>query len=280
MTSERTGKIHRNAQENFLASKLEEIVTATITMCNEKANWWACFKSFDLARYQRELSDMAVQNAVRAFDFEGFQTSTLASIIRETMWSSSNSSVSSYLKMLGMGVLVSAWGAAHIGFPLLTLVALPANLVYNTGWSLKNSHVLVMSCVEVILVFDRMFWYGDRRIEEKHVRAALMYYLKIRPQVMAELNKSLNITDKISEMAPTLSKIINQHRYRPGFRVVQQRNEELGSATDDLSADRPPSPTHNSASSPGPGTELIAGLPKPSIDSHTVPMNAFSNYLF
>jgi hypothetical protein len=73
--------------------------------------------------------------------------------------------------------------------------------------------MLVIVCVEVLLVFDHIFWYGDRRIKEQHIQAALLCYLNISPRVLTKLNKRLDTTNNILEIGLVLSNIIDTYYY-------------------------------------------------------------------
>lgn len=99
-------------------------------------------------------------------------------------------------------------------FPVGTVVINSLGLVSRTYVSLDEVNMLVTSCMKVLPGFDRIFWYGDQRVEEKHVRAAPLYYIKIHLQVSATLTKRLYRTKKISQMEPILAKVIDEYCYR------------------------------------------------------------------
>ena len=220
MTSERMGQIHARAQEVVFQAKLTQMVAATVKLCDEQAGWWSSMKRNEIAVQRAELARVAVQNAMRVFAFRGLRPATLAGLLSETLWGVATESSTSTGRKVGLFALQALWGAAHIAFPPLAFVTVPAMVGAHWGISLQQSNMMVVACAEVLLVFDRMFWYGDALLEEKHVRAALVHYVKIRPQLLKALTEKLSLTDSITRMGPMLTSVIAEYRYRrPTLRV-------------------------------------------------------------
>jgi hypothetical protein len=40
--------------------------------------------------------------------------------------------------------------------------------------------IAAVACLDVLLVLERIFWYGEGAINKKYVRATCLYYLKFR----------------------------------------------------------------------------------------------------
>ena len=179
--------------------------------------------ALNFAGYRLGLSNLAIHNAARIFKLEEFKNTTLSSIIREPLWRTSHSAEAGLLKRVAIAIgvftgfttLYTLIGVAlETVLPVGTVVINSLGLVSKTYVYLDESNMLVTSCMEVLPRFDRIFWYGDQRVEQKHVRATPLYYLKIHLQVSATLTKRLYGTKKISQMEPILAKVIDEYCYR------------------------------------------------------------------
>jgi hypothetical protein len=80
---------------------------------------------------------------------------------------------------------------------------------------------LIMACLDVLLVLERLFWYTGSQIDEKRVHAACLYYLRIRPKVFAKLMGRLGTNFLNAENWPNslelerlLTDIVKEFRYK------------------------------------------------------------------
>jgi hypothetical protein len=71
----------------------------------------------------------------------------------------------------------------------------------------SNSMIAAVACLDVLLVLERMFWYGGCAINKKYVRAACLYYLKLRPKVHARLKEKISLIISNPVNMPTRTRL-------------------------------------------------------------------------
>ena len=68
--------------------------------------------------------------------------------------------------------------------------------------------------MEAAFVLERIYWLGQKRIDESSVKAASLYYIKKRVAVLQMLNDKMDLFDSIPKMKPALSEVVSKHRFK------------------------------------------------------------------
>jgi len=88
----------------------------------------------------------------------------------------------------------------------------------------------------VLLVFERIYWYDGRQINDEFVRGACCYYLKFQAAVHDEVgSKSGWISDGFGmllskeDVEKTLTNVVNKFRYSSILKETTLEDSEAGS---------------------------------------------------
>ena len=215
MTGPSMTRIHAKAQDNFIKSKWDTALSDIINYCNKKSDLVGCLKKSDIEKLSKSVVQTMIDRLGTVFGLEGFNPLTASPIINEMLNPTSyekNSTARSAL-LQGSGLLVGIVGGLALGpfaaFAALSSVSLTATVAYK----LSASNAIVLSCLEIAFVLERIFWFGTNQVREKDVTAAALYYLKRRNEVIGAGWKDLSMFDNIKEMKPALSKLVERFRY-------------------------------------------------------------------
>jgi len=110
---------------------------------------------------------------------------------------------------------------------------------------------LIMACLDVLLVLERLFWYTGSQIDEKCVHAACLYYLRIRPKVFVKLMGRLgtNFLDAENwpnriELEHLLTDIVKEFQYKrrssASSSIDSAEKPEIQGDAKDISKDESP----------------------------------------
>lgn len=230
MTGNRMTQIYAQAQDSFVKSKWDDALEEIVRTCNEKANIFNCFKQLEVKKLRREIVRSVTKKLVDIFELDGFDLDTIVPVIIEILYldhSDDNSFVQKYV--VTMTIIVIGGVEVTLMSPLAWLAAAGSvGFMMIVFEDLSQSNLIVLSCLEVVLVIERIFWFGASQINDKIVKAATLYYLKKRPKFLAAGKEALSIFDDIKELKPTLAKIIKDFRYqRQNIETTDEKPTQL-----------------------------------------------------
>jgi hypothetical protein len=244
MTSDRMTQVHAHAQDVFVDRKLKASISKLVSMLLETRPRISFFNSTEKIE---KLVTSAIQTTASIFQYKDFNPDAYVLLIRTELWPPTP--LDSMTSWIPGGVAGGvAMGAMH---GVMTLLLGPVGVfaraalwvggiaVAGVANAQKLGLGLLMACLDVLLVLERLFWYTGSQIDEKCVHAACLYYLRIRPKVFAKLMSSLgtNFLDKESwpngqELERLLTDTVREFRYkrRSSLNVSVDSGEETSSA--------------------------------------------------
>ena len=225
-------RIHAQAQASFVNSKWDDALDEIIRTCNKKGDLISCLKKHDVGKLRREIVQSVAEKLAGIFELDGFNYATAIPVISEILYpdDDENSSIKRGFAATA-GLAIGGVGVALMG-PLAWLAAAGSTAALLTVYGdLSRSNLIVISCLEIAFVIERIFWFGASQVNDKIVAAATLYYLKRRMQVFAATKKGLDLFDNITKMKPTLAKIVEDFRYK---------RQNLGTSEDDDEVEETP----------------------------------------
>lgn len=226
MTSDRMAQVYRHAQNAFADRKLEASISKLVSMFLETRPRISFFNSNDKIE---KLVTSAIQTTARIFHYKDFNPIAHVLMIRTELFPPTPpDSMTSWIPGGVAGGLASgaAYGVMTILLGAIGLLAKAAVwaggiAVAGVANAQKLGLGLIMACLDVLLVMERLFWYSGSRIDEKCVHAACLYYLHIRPKVFAKLMGRLGTNFLDAEDWPNsqdlkrlLLDIVKEFRYK------------------------------------------------------------------
>ena len=220
-------RIHAQAQTSFVNSKWDVALDEIIRTCNKKGDLISCLKKHDTGKLHRQIVQSVAEKLAGIFELDGFNHATAIPVISDILYpdGDENSSIKRGFAVTA-GMAIGGVGVALMG-PLAWLAAAGSATALLTVYSdLSRSNIIVISCLEVAFVIERIFWFGASQANDKIVAAATLYYLKRRMQVVAAARKGLDLFDNITKMKPTLARIVEDFRYkRQNIGISEDDNE-------------------------------------------------------
>jgi hypothetical protein len=226
MTSDRMAQVHAHAQDVFVDQKLKISIAKLVSMLLETRPRISFFNSNDKIE---KLVTSAIQTTASIFHYKDFNPDAYVLMIRTELWPPTPpDSMSSWIPDgIAGGVATGAvYGVMSL---LLGPVGVFARAALWVGGiavagvanAQKLGLGLIMACLDVLLVLERLFWYTGSQIDEKCVHAACLYYLRIRPKVFLKLMGKLgtNFLDAENwpnslELERLLTDIVKEFRYK------------------------------------------------------------------
>ena len=216
MTGICMAQIHARAQDNFIQSKWTLAIDAIIQICNDKAGLISCIEVWDTAKHKSSIYSTIAKTLAGIFELEGFDPTTAIPLM------------SAILFPVSEGHNSILWKGFHIFKDWVTYSLGPAALLGPPGWiaaqsilwsqivysNLSYGNSIVLSCLRVALVIERIFWFGASRIDERLIKAAALYQLKRDFELAAAGGESLSTFETVTDMKPALSKLAEELRYR------------------------------------------------------------------
>lgn len=118
--------------------------------------------------------------------------------------------------------LVGTSMAGSIAGPAITVTVATISMAQNHNIARK----LINECVDVLLIFERIYWYHGRHINEHFVRGACCDYLKYQPAIHAKVDsKSLWLLPK-EKVKEIMINVVKEFRYKD--RVTELISESDG----------------------------------------------------
>lgn len=245
MTSDRMAQVHAYAQDVFVDRKLKTSISKLVSMLLETRPRVSFFNSNDKIE---KLVTSAIQTTASIFQYKDFNPDAYVLIIRTELWPPTPpASMSSWIPG-GVASGVASGVATGAVYGVMSLLLGPVGVfaraalwvggmaVAGVANAQKLGLGLIMACLDVLLVLERLFWYTSGQIDEKCVHAACLYYLRIRPKVLAKLmgRVGTNLLDAENwpnrqELERLLTEIVKEFRYK--------RRSSVGSSAD--SAEKP-----------------------------------------
>lgn len=266
MTSDRMSQVHAHAQEVFVDGKLRTSISKLVSMLLETRPRISFFNSNDKIE---KLVTSAIQTTASIFHYKDFNPDAYVLLIRAELWPPAPSeSISSWIPGGVTGGLAGgvATGAVYGAMSLLLgPVGVFARAAFWVGGiavaGLANAQKLgvglIMACLDVLLVLERLFWYNGSQIDEKCVHAACLYYLRIRPKVFVKLMGRLgtNFLDAENwpnslELERLLTDIVKEYRYKRKSAMVSsadpaEKSEVQGDVKDTVKDESPKPPSEH-----------------------------------
>jgi hypothetical protein len=258
MTSDRMAQVHEHAQDVFVDRKLKISISKLVSMLLETRPRISFFNSNDKIQ---KLVTSAIQTTASIFHYKDFNPDAYVLTIRTELWPPTPpDSMSSWIPSgVAGGVATGAvYGAmalllGPIGVFARAAVWVGGIAVTGVANAQKLGLGLIMACLDVLLVLERLFWYTGGQIDEKCVHAACLYYLRIRPKAFAKLMGRLgtNFLDAENwpnslELERLLTDIVNEFRYKRRSSVSSSADSaekpEIKGAAKDASKDESPQP--------------------------------------
>ena len=182
-----------HAQDVFVDRKLKASISKLVSMLLETRPRISFFNSNEKIE---KLVTSAIQTTARIFHYKDFNPDAYVLKIRNELWPPNPpDSMSSWIPG-GVAGGVATGAAYGVMSLLLGPVGLFARAALWVGGiavagvanAQKLGLGLIMACLDVLLVLERLFWYTGSQIDEKCVHAACLYYLRIRPKVFAKVS--------------------------------------------------------------------------------------------
>ncbi|KUJ07614.1 uncharacterized protein LY89DRAFT_691686 [Mollisia scopiformis] len=226
MSSDRMIQIHAHAQDVFVDRKLKTSITKLVSMLLETRPKVAFFNSNERIE---KLVTSAIQTTASIFHYKNFNPDAYVLLIRTELWPPTPpESVASWIPGgIAGGVATGAvYGAMSlllgpVGVFARAAVWVGGIAVAGVANAQKLGLGLIMACLDVLLVLERLFWYTGSQIDEKCVHAACLYYLRVRPKVFAKVMGRLGTNFLQAENWPNkleleclLTDIVKEFRYK------------------------------------------------------------------
>ena len=228
MTGERMARIHAQAQDSFIKSKWDEAIESIIRTCDKKADLISCLKRHDVGKLRRKIVQSITEKLAGIFELDGLDHTAAVPTISEILYPDEDdggSSIAQYLSIVG-GLAIGTAGAALVG-PIAWMIAAGSTTSALAIFTdLSNSNIVILSCLEIAFVLERIFWFGASQVHSEHVKAATLYFLKQRTEFWTAGGKALRRRDKINEMTPKLGSLVEQFQYKR--RSIEQEGDNGG----------------------------------------------------
>jgi len=256
MTSDRMAQVHAHAQDVFVDQKLKTSISKLVSMLLETRPRISFFNSNDKIE---KLVTSAIQTTASIFRYKDFNPDAYVLMIRTELWPPTPpDSMSSWIPggVVGGVATGAIYGAMSLLLGPVGVFARAALWVGGIAVSgVANAQKLglglIMACLDVLLVLERLFWYTGSQIDEKCVHAACLYYLRIRPKVFAKLMGRLGTNFLAAENWPNslelerlLTDIVKEFRYKRRSSVDSSGNSaekpKIQGDAKDTSKDEPP----------------------------------------
>ncbi|KAE8449830.1 hypothetical protein EG329_007307 [Mollisiaceae sp. DMI_Dod_QoI] len=226
MTSDRMAQVHAHAQDVFVDRKLKTSISRLVSVLLETRPRISFFNSND--KIER-LVTSAIQTTASIFHYQNFNPDAYVLIIRTELWPPTPpESMTSWIPggVAGSVATGAVYGAMSLLLGPVGVLAKAALwvggiAVAGVANAQKLSLGLIMACLDVLLVLERLFWYAGNQIDEKCVHAACLYYLRVRPKVLVRLMGRLgtnfldtDIWPNSLELERLLTDIVKEFRYK------------------------------------------------------------------
>ncbi|CZR67833.1 uncharacterized protein PAC_17732 [Phialocephala subalpina] len=238
MTGPRISKIHAEAQRIWIDKKLKKAI-------KDLADLWEKRRPTLDSSNTQKLIDKFGKNAMRvtnnAFEYEGYQSDMHSDLIRNLIYPSVEEK--NWLKTITSAATSAATYAPGVAAYLSPgpsrvvsgVAAIAATATTNRARAYETARRLVRECVDVLLIFERIYWYDGRHINDEFVRGACCYYLKFQSAVHDEVgSKSGWISDGLGmlvskeDVEKTLTSVVNEFRYRNRLTETALEDNETG----------------------------------------------------
>ena len=204
MTSDRMTQVHAHAQDVFVHRKIQASISKLVSIVLETRPRISYFNSSEKIE---KLVTAAIQTTASIFHYKNFNPDAYVLMIRADLWPPTPpDSMTSWIPGgVAGGVATGAVMSLLLGpVGLFAKAALWVGGIAVAGVAnaQKLGLGLIMACLDVLLVMERLFWYAGSTIDEKCIHAACLYYLRIRPKVLARLMGRLGTTFLDAESWP------------------------------------------------------------------------------
>ncbi|CAM6004455.1 unnamed protein product [Sphagnum balticum] len=260
MTSDRMAQVHAHAQDVFVDRKLKTSISKLVSMLLETRPRISFFNSSDKIE---KLVTSAIHTTASIFHYKDFNPDAYVLMIRTELWPPTPpESMSSWIP----GDIVGGVATGAV-YGVMSLLLGPVGVfaraalwvggiaVAGVANAQKLGLGLIMACLDVLLVLERLFWYTGSQIDENCVHAACLYYLRIRPKVLAKLMGKLGTNFLDAENWPNsleldhlLTDIVKEFRYKRRSSACSsadsaEKPEIQGDAKDTSKDESPQSPS-------------------------------------
>lgn len=229
MTGERMARIHAQAQASFIKARWDEALQSIIHICDKKADLISCLRRMDVSKLRRKIIQSVTEKLAGIFELDGLDHAAAVPTISEILYpeedDGGDSTIAQYLAIAG-GLVVGGVGTALLGPIAWTIAAGSTTSAIAVFNDLSRSNIIVLSCVEIAFVLERIFWFGASRVHGEHVKAATLYFLKQRTDFWTAGAKELRRFDKVKEMRPKLGKLVERFQYKR--RSIEQEGDSGG----------------------------------------------------
>jgi hypothetical protein len=192
MTSDRVAEIHAEAQKNYVKEKLRKSISVALKLFVKER---PMIMSANPKVKSNNLATDVIQGVAKEFRFQGYDPYSSAAIIQNLLWPPSQGT-STFEAVVGHG-LVGAMGVAAKAvaakIPIVGAAATAATTAATAALLAYNLSInMIRVCLDVILVLERVFWYDGLTINATYIRAACLYYIRLRPRVYERLASKFN----------------------------------------------------------------------------------------
>lgn len=224
MTGDRIRQIHANAQKNFIDKALDEAVDKLVD------TWETNRSSIEIRQDQLRVRDFiktVIKEANEIFNYRGFNADSHPDLfINLLMYSEADSRL---IQLINSEVVPALAVGAGVFIN-------PAFFAVSAGIAVGKAHrtavSLIPALVQIILVFERIYWYDGGEINDRFIDGACCYYLKRQVEISKRIQEVMGwrlniVADKIrksdSVVRDILKTVIDEFRFKYSGQLSQER---------------------------------------------------------
>ncbi|OAL28155.1 hypothetical protein AYO20_09574 [Fonsecaea nubica] len=225
LTSEIVADIHRSAQKRFVQDRHKRAIQAAV---REFGRHRPNFQFLGSKDKKSQLLSKAIRAIATVYDYTEPDPLAIDSIIGNAL------KVPKPVKndsAILLGIFGGSFLSASIFSAALNDAAIAAGTALPMLWIAGGAHVavtvavrtylvsieMIIICLEVLLILDRVFWYDSGIIKERYIEGACMHYLRKRPEVQKAVWKEFGFpgtipTKEAAEKA--LTTLLERFKYK------------------------------------------------------------------
>ena len=226
MRGDAVARIHAKAQRLDAKAKLKSSVEVAASSFMEIA------PKIDMGteKFVVNIAKQVAKDVCSIFEYKGLPSVQIGTKIRSILQEDRKKSLwESLVKVMGASGIVATTVQTALDTRLTLLPALSRAIppvVMGAAVKARLTHMsMIVMCLDVILVLERIYWFENSVINEESIEAACLYYVKVQPEVHRWIRKRfkkvlLDADYSERKVVNALQAAVNEFRFKPEAKAV------------------------------------------------------------